>query len=72
VVIGCRGGECREQPMAGGGGEPVVVEPAVAPERGGGSLDQIIFGRNEPALHHYHQTYASKLGEAAIPLLGAI
>jgi Ring hydroxylating alpha subunit (catalytic domain) len=37
-----------------------------------GSLDQIIFGRNEPALHHYHQTYANKLGDAAIPLLGAI
>ena len=37
-----------------------------------GSLDQIIFGRNEPALHHYHQTYASKLGDAPIPLLDAI
>lgn len=28
----------------------------------GGSLDEIIFGRNEPALHHYHATYAAKLG----------
>ena len=37
-----------------------------------GSLDHILFGRNEPALHHYHQTYASKLGDAAIPLLDAI
>ena len=27
-----------------------------------GALERIIFGRNEPALHHYHQTYASKLG----------
>jgi phenylpropionate dioxygenase-like ring-hydroxylating dioxygenase large terminal subunit len=26
-----------------------------------GALDQIIFGRNEPALHHYHATYAAKL-----------
>lgn len=27
-----------------------------------GALDEIVFGRNEPALHHYHQTYAEKLG----------
>ncbi len=27
-----------------------------------GALDEIIFGRNEPALHHYHATYAAKLG----------
>jgi len=26
-----------------------------------GSLDQVIFGRNEPALHHYHDTFAAKL-----------
>ena len=28
-----------------------------------GALDEIVFGRNEPALHHYHQTYARKLGQ---------
>jgi len=27
-----------------------------------GALDHIMFGRNEPALHHYHRTYAEKLG----------
>ena len=27
-----------------------------------GLLKTIVFGRNEPALHHYHQTYANKLG----------
>lgn len=27
-----------------------------------GAVDEIIFGRNEPALHHYHATYAAKLG----------
>ena len=27
-----------------------------------GLLETIVFGRNEPALHHYHQTYANKLG----------
>ncbi len=29
-----------------------------------GALDEIIFGRNEPALHHYHDTYAAKLTDA--------
>ncbi len=28
------------------------------------SLNQVVFGRNEPALHHYHRTYAAKLGRA--------
>ena len=37
-----------------------------------GALDHIIFGRNEPALHHYHNTYASKLGEQPIPLVDAV
>jgi hypothetical protein len=27
-----------------------------------GALEHIIFGRNEPALHHYRTTYATKLG----------
>jgi phenylpropionate dioxygenase-like ring-hydroxylating dioxygenase large terminal subunit len=27
-----------------------------------GTLGHVVFGRNEPALHHYHQTYARKLG----------
>ena len=37
-----------------------------------GSLDQIIFGRHEPALHHYHATYAAKLGAESLALLDAI
>jgi hypothetical protein len=37
-----------------------------------GSLDHIIFGRNEPALHHYHATFAAKLGDEPIPLLDSI
>ncbi len=37
-----------------------------------GALDQIVFGRNEPALHHYHNTYAIKLGDDVIPLIDAI
>ena len=37
-----------------------------------GLLDRIVFGRNEPALHHYHSTYASKLGEPVPPLVESI
>lgn len=29
-----------------------------------GALEEIIFGHNEPALHHYHETYAAKLAQA--------
>lgn len=34
-----------------------------------GSLDRVVFGRNEPALHHYHNTYRAKLGIDPLPLL---
>ena len=27
-----------------------------------GLLDHVIFGRNEPALHHYHNTFRAALG----------
>jgi hypothetical protein len=27
-----------------------------------GQLDHLIFGRNEPALHHYHRSYREALG----------
>ena len=37
-----------------------------------GALDHIVFGRNEPALHHYHSTFASKLGESVPPLVESI
>jgi hypothetical protein len=37
-----------------------------------GVLDQIVFGRNEPALHHYHNTYRSMLGQELLPLLDKI
>ncbi len=30
-----------------------------------GALPEVIFGRNEPALHHYHDTYEAKLDAAA-------
>jgi phenylpropionate dioxygenase-like ring-hydroxylating dioxygenase large terminal subunit len=35
----------------------------------GGALKFAIFGRNEPTLHHYHNTYRAMLGEEPLPLL---
>ena len=34
-----------------------------------GALEYSLFGRNEPALHHYHQTYRNALGMEPLPLL---
>lgn len=34
-----------------------------------GALRDVIFGRNEPALHHYHNTYLDVLGLEQLPLL---
>ncbi len=29
----------------------------------------MLFGRNEPALHHYHNTYREALGMEPLPLI---
>lgn len=34
-----------------------------------GVIDHLLFGRNEPALHHYHNTYNEALGLEPLPLL---
>lgn len=34
-----------------------------------GALTHVLFGRNEPALHHYHSTYRAALGLDPLPLL---
>ena len=34
-----------------------------------GALHDVLFGRNEPALHHYHATYRDALGMKPLPLL---
>ena len=34
-----------------------------------GAIDHLLFGRNEPALHHYHNTYREALGMDPLPLL---
>ena len=35
------------------------------------TLAHVVFGRNEPALHHYHDTYAHRLGLEPTPKLDA-
>ena len=37
-----------------------------------GALDRIVVGRNGPALHHYHQTYARKLGRPVSTIVDAV
>ena len=37
-----------------------------------GALDRVVFGRNEPALRHDHQTYARKLGRPVPELVGVV
>lgn len=34
----------------------------------GGALSHVVFGRNEPALHHFHNTYRAALGQDLLPL----
>ena len=38
----------------------------------GGALPHVVFGRNEPALHHYHGTYRAELGLDPLPLLESV
>ncbi|WP_419553633.1 aromatic ring-hydroxylating oxygenase subunit alpha [Candidatus Poriferisodalis sp.] len=33
-----------------------------------GALEHVVFGRNEPALHHFHNTYRAALGKELLPL----
>ena len=37
-----------------------------------GRVEHVIFGRNEPALHHYHNTYRAALGMDTLPLLDRV
>ena len=37
-----------------------------------GVIGNVVFGRNEPALHHYHDTYRIKLGLDPMPLLSSV
>jgi phenylpropionate dioxygenase-like ring-hydroxylating dioxygenase large terminal subunit len=37
-----------------------------------GAIEFSVFGRNEPALHHYHNTYRAALGDELLPLLDSV
>ena len=52
--------------------EDYVMSASQQTSANAGALDEIIFGRNEPALHHYHNTYRRLLGQEPMPLLQEI
>lgn len=63
-----------EAQMAGFFGEIIRDEDyavAATSQRGAetGLQSHVLFGRNEPALHHYHNTYREALGMEPLPLL---
>lgn len=47
--------------------EDYVMSASQQAAANGGALDEIVFGRNEPALHHYHDTYRRMLGQEPLP-----
>ena len=49
--------------------EDYVVAASQQKAANEGSLEHVLFGRNEPALHHYHNTYRAALGMPSLPLL---
>jgi phenylpropionate dioxygenase-like ring-hydroxylating dioxygenase large terminal subunit len=49
--------------------EDYVIAAAQQRTASSGALPSVLFGRNEPALHHYHQTYRAALDLDPLPLL---
>jgi phenylpropionate dioxygenase-like ring-hydroxylating dioxygenase large terminal subunit len=49
--------------------EDYVMSASQQSGANGRSLEYVIFGRNEPALHHYHNTYRVMRGEDPLELL---
>ena len=49
--------------------EDYVVAASQQRAANDGSLEHVVFGRNEPALHHYHSTYRAALGMPSLPLV---
>ena len=49
--------------------EDYVVAAASHKGMKSGLVDKITFGRNEPALHHYHNTFREALGYQKLPLI---
>ena len=49
--------------------EDYVMSSSQQTSADAGTLSEVVFGRNEPALHHYHNTYRRLLGIDELPLL---
>ena len=52
--------------------EDYVMSSSQQTAANAGALDEVVFGRNEPALHHYHNTYRELLGQEPLPLIQKI
>ena len=52
--------------------EDYVMSSSQQTAANSGALATVVFGRNEPALHHYHSTYRIKLGLEPMPLLASV
>lgn len=52
--------------------EDYVMSASQQTAANAGALEETVFGRNEPALHHYHNTYRQLLGQEPLPLLSEI
>ena len=48
--------------------EDYVMSASQQRSANSGALGHVIFGRNEPALHHFHNTYRAALGQVLLPL----
>jgi phenylpropionate dioxygenase-like ring-hydroxylating dioxygenase large terminal subunit len=49
--------------------EDYVMSASQQTAANSGAMTHVVFGRNEPTLHHYHNTYRRWLGEDPLPLL---
>ncbi|MCY3586826.1 MAG: aromatic ring-hydroxylating dioxygenase subunit alpha [Acidimicrobiaceae bacterium] len=48
--------------------EDYVMSASQQRSANSGALENVVFGRNEPALHHFHNTYRAALGQELLPL----
>jgi len=52
--------------------EDYVVSASQQVSANSGAIEHAVFGRNEPALHHYHNTYRAMLGMDSLELVDAL
>ena len=60
-VASAFGGIIRDEDYVASAGQQRVADS--------GAVPYVVFGRNEPALHHYHNTYRAALGVEPLPLV---